>query len=471
MAKKTLIVISALFLMISGIIYWQWRAFHSEESVKHNVSHKIRQHVTVETYPDGLQITQIIQNLPGGKEYRLNPPAMVTKWSCVTDEGKPCRSDDQDPATFKPQAGELRVQFYIPFNDRKKSFLLSDWLMKVKNTDIFWIELEIVDSTRKTGTWVASLPFKGNKQLRYINYYFFAGNGKNPALYWQQRRLYRTVKNKYLSYYTENPAEKPACDLKNEGRYPYPVYMAIIHSKEHPAWESLGMHISSQGPTLQTFRDAWLNDYFSSKLVLQSKADAWLVEVFSALAEGKDVASPKGKFIMKQLKEKLNQSERHSLLKNVLKKKQLDVKELDRLLGNLKGLDTRFFSNNRGENQRYIPLAFYDRRPVSVNQKFTAGLHPLTQGDTLFFPFAETVRHLGFHVHVKQGQVLLQKKGSQITFYLHENRFNKNGQEYGLLATPFKEYDGKRYINQSGLQAIFNVHLFETKSNIFIIEK
>lgn len=472
MARKIMILIAALFLIIIGILCWQWWSFRSGFLQGRLTDGMVTQRITVENQANGLQISQLFENLTPNDDYQLKAPAIVSKWSCENGKGEPCLSRKQKSDIFQAQGGKLEFHFFIPVDHNKNSFMMNDWLMKLANVNVSATDLEIVGSKNQKGTWVASLPQKVAKQLKYIDFYAFAGKGGNPSLYWQQKPLYRVGTNKYLSYYSENRSEKIAYGLKNSAPFNNTSYLTIIHSNEHSAAASADMLIGAQVPSSQFVQEAWMKDYFVDKFGIDHLEDEWLANVFLSLATHQQADSPKGQFIQKQLNEKLDQTELQTLMEKTFQAQYLNTTELDQLIGNIKDLDTTFFSSNQRFSSKDIALTFFDRRPISVNAKLSEQIHPIKEQSALFFPFIETVKQLGYRVQMKQNQrIFLDKKGNHILFYINENRFIKNGQKYGLLETPFINNGGSLYINESGLQAIFHVSLIKTRKTIFIVDR
>lgn len=472
MARKILVVIAALIIMISGILLWQWRLYDQKNTTNKSASTKVNQYIIVETQSDSLNITQIFKGLQSKEEYTLVAPAAVSDWYCIGETGGPCPSNDQNPYTFQPEKGELKIRFSIPFQNGSNHLMLTNWLLKIQKAEMESTKVEITDSTLRKGTWVAGIPLKGYQKLVNIDYYLFEGLEDNPTLYWQQTPLYMNETNDFYSYYSENPNENIERVFTDKDLFKGPTYITIIHSNENSIANLPDMVITADDFSAEKIQKAWLFRYFTQKFQIKSTEKQWIVDVFISLYLNQQGETPKGTYMIEQLSAQLDLSERQQLVKQVMQNSKADPIVLDKILGEIKGMRTQFFSRNKELQQENYSLSFYDRRAIKMNGEWVNNYSLLNNNNELFFPFIQTVKLLGFHVEKEQNNdsILLENNKDQYVFNSNGNLFIHNNQKYGLLENPFITHDGVLFINQRGLQTLFHVAILKTEKEIFIKE-
>jgi hypothetical protein len=461
------ILLTALFLGMVGIFYWQWQLIQAGNESSEASSDSVSQQITVNTDISSIKVTQVFQNLKSNHEYKILAPRSISKWECVKMNGKQCASKDTDPKTFRPQSGKLNIQFSIPYTNGSSTLLLTNWIMRLQNVKVQDNKIEVVDSIFRKGTWVASLPLIGSNRHEFIDYYVFEGTGESPSLYWQAKPLNISYKNRYFSVYSQNnKITNPFSKLKLPNG---PVYMVYIHSNQHPHTSIPGMVITNSQLSDEMVQKEWLSNYFIHKFQRNSSND-WLVDVFSSLYLNEPAQTEKGIFIIKQLKSQLKKSDIQKLMKSILQQDIVNINELDQELGELKGLKTYFFGVNNKQN---ATLIFFDMRSVRINGDVATNEEGIVVSNELFFPFVKTMKSLGFEAKENHGQdsILLKKNGKQFLFYYNQSSFLYNGQKYGLLENPFRRENGIIYINQRGIQTLFKAEIGESKQEIHIYDK
>ncbi|XJZ28385.1 stalk domain-containing protein [Bacillota bacterium Lsc_1132] len=467
----SLLFVLALTLVIASVLFWQWRTYTGKTVAEKQPEIMADQQIIVKTQPDSLQITQIFKNLPNSTFYKVITPAAIPQWNCVNKNGKPCKTIGDNPTTFKPENGELRIQYVLPYGNNQGSLLLKNWTMALEKVNIASTKIEIVDSAYRSGTWVTAFPLKGHKELIYIDYSVFEGKGSDTSLYWQKEPLYLAGANRQIQFYSENPNEKlspilPKPSVENI------TPMSIIKTNRTSPQLIDGLLITESSLTAEEIQKIWLKNNLNHRLKLTDQAKDWLTDAFLSLHLQQQAETPKGRFIVNELKTQMDQQQIEQLTAAVLQQKNIDAADLDAILSRLMRLTTTFFSSNTKQNQDLIPLVFFDKRPLHLNGKIATGMNSLLMNESLYFPFVQTMQMLGFQIQANavERSIMLKKAGKEYLFYLNEHSFLLNGQKYGLLNDPFIEKEGSLYISQAGFQSIFKAKVTKTNSDIYITD-
>ncbi|MEK3989449.1 hypothetical protein [Robertmurraya sp. FSL R5-0851] len=180
------IILSAV---ISGLLFWQWDAYSKELEQPADMENA-NQRISIQTETDILVITQKLSGLTGKKEIPFVLPSEVISWKCLLEDGSECGRQEESETSLKPDSkGNIQIQFTLPIKVNEKAFLFNQWLASFSNVQVTETKVELIDSTKRNGTWVMGIPLKGNKKLDLIDYYVFEGQLANPSLYWQADSL------------------------------------------------------------------------------------------------------------------------------------------------------------------------------------------------------------------------------------------------------------------------------------------
>ncbi|MGG5253064.1 stalk domain-containing protein [Neobacillus sp. SM06] len=464
--------VSALALIIASVLVWQWYLYAGQKPVAKQAAIESNQEIIVKTEADSLKITQIFRDLPDTSSYKVMVPATIQKWTCVDKQGKPCKSTKADTTSLQPKNGELRIQYVLPHPLNQDNLLLSDWTAALANVSIASTKIEIVDSVYRKGTWVTAFPQIGHKELMYIDYTVFEGEGSATSLYWQKEPLFLVGKDRQLQLFSENRSEKLSSILsKSNVKNDVPV--SIVKTNRAVSQFLDGLVLTDQNLSLEAIRKIALKNELNHRFRQNGQACDWLVDVFLSLQLQEPAETEKGKFILTELKSKLNQEQLNELSAEVSRRSQMSAADLDAILGRQKQMETFFFRSNSKETAILAALIFFDKRTLYVDGKRAKGIHALIIDKELYFPFVKIMELLAFQVQSNPpaNTITLKKTGKDYSFYLNENRFQLNGEKYGLLSNPFLVNDGTLYISQAGFQSIFKTAVNKSGKTITITSK
>ncbi|WP_313804160.1 stalk domain-containing protein [Cytobacillus sp.] len=471
MWRTTSLLFVALTIAIGGMLSMQWKAYSKQDS--HIVDHfeKAIQVLTIQSSGKDLLISQRITGLSKEKEYKVIIPNQLFHWTCVKDNGDLCESKDEDPQTFLPDDSTLVFQYTIPIQKEDASFFLSEWTTKIPEVMIKTTNIEVIDTFRRKGTWVAGAPLKGLKELDLIDYYLFTGVGDAPSLYWQPSSLHKDQESNQIAYYSEQLGEKNGLqfeELENLKGFPF---LSVVFTDQFIEQSSKGILITSPNLKEEDLKRKLINQYYETKFKEMLNEDKWLLDVFTSYTAKLEPETEKGMAILKELHKKLSAEEMRKLFNRVNNESaDITAAKLDGFIYDLKGLQTRFFSLNKSEPRSFSPFYYYDSRKIIINEKEKSEIEAIYKENSLLYPFLETLTGLGFEVTMlpDDDAILVIKDNNSYRFYLNRNIFIYNEEDYGLLENPLTNLNGKYYISKQWLQQLFKVSIDEGEKGIRI---
>lgn len=470
MWKISFTLLILLKSIIGGMLFWQWEAYSEyHASTKEVEEEKVTQKVSVTSKGNQLKVTQLFEGLNSDKEYGVLTPDKIQEWSCLKADGNPCESNDDNPSSYLADANSLTIQYDLDLKEEQSPFLLNHWLVSLSDTNVTHTSIEIIDESRRVGSWVAGLPLKGHNKFELIDYYYFEGAGSNSSLYWQPTPLERGRGEQGIEYYSSGAMDKDSLTINSLKRIPNFTGISIVLTDSFPETNGFGLMITQPNIDNEMIERKLIYNYIMAKADELPLEERWLVDVLTSLITGQESNVPKGQEFLQELKKSLTEEEIEAFTNLVIKETALTVQKLDDLLGTITDKGTHFFSLNKNEETKLVPLYYFDPRKVIIEEKLHKDLEVLIMNNnTKFYPFIETLTALGFDVKALADKetILLSKENNNYRFYVDENIFIYNEENYGLLENPLTIINGKVYMESDWLKTIFKIDLLETKEDI-----
>ncbi|PLR79182.1 hypothetical protein CU633_01350 [Bacillus sp. V3-13] len=469
MLRAFLFLFTILSAAISGILFWQWEAYSEKIEQPEESRETALQHLTVESQPRELKVSQTIDGLTEGKEYRISVPESIENWSCVTKEANPCESADDNPDTFLADKGSITLEYRLPVDDGAASLFLDDWTIKFPDVAASRTKLDIVDYARRNGSWIAGAPLKGQQKLEFIDYYVFEGEGEALSLYWQAAPL-ATANQGGIIYYREPVQQGAPFQLQSLAKIADFPHLSIVMTDQYPETIGKGLLITKKNEPMETVERKAAQIYFSQKLKTLSPEEKGLIDLFAAAVTKQQSSNAKGQAMLNDLKAKLSDAQLNLFFTAVQEEPELTAKKLDELLGAAEGMGTHFFTLNRVDSAAFVPLYFYDPRPIRAANKPVDGIEVIYEDGKRLFPFTELMTGMGYETTAlaDQGGLLLNKGTNSYRFFVDRNIFIYNEEDYGLLENPLITIDNRMYIEQQWLETLFNFAIEENEQEIII---
>lgn len=458
--------------VISGMLFWQWNAYSEYlEPSTSSQEEKATQEISVESNGKGLKVTQVFQGLKSEKEYRIMVPEEISEWSCLKVDGDPCESVDENPSSFMADSNSIKITYNLDIKKDHTPILLNHWLGYLPDVKVTHTSIEVIDSTRRDGSWVVGLPLKVHNKFELIDYYYFEGEGERVSLYWQPNPLERINGTYGIQYYVSENEEKKIHSFDFLEKIPNFSGMSVILTESFFETNGSGLMIVNPSIANDVLERKIIYNYLKGKVKVTSLEESWLIDVLTSLITEQESKVSKGKEFIEELRRNLSEEEIALFLDLIYKESDLTPQKLDDLLGTVVGKNTRFFSLNKNEEMKLIPLYYYDSRMVRIQDKPQKELEVLImENNERLIPFVETMSSLGFDVKALADNetLLLNKENNSYRFYVNQNIFIYNEEDYGLLENPLRHINGKVYVELSWLETIFKIDLIEEEEEIVI---
>jgi hypothetical protein len=465
MKKTTLTLLLILFTIASILLIWQWNNYSNSKGLLEETE-QAQQHITVEAIGRDLSITQNVTGLADQKEYRVIKSDSLFRWECKDRNGRYCSSNDDSPQTFLASNGELNFQYVIPIQNQS-AFLLTEWISSINNVEMVCTTIDIVERERRDSAWVAGIPQIGFKKLSFIDFYTFKGEEPFPALYWQQKPIFKNDENQYVTFYSKQSGAYEEV-LQNLKPLKLNEYTSIILTEDHKPSSGNGIQIVSSLENFKELEEKLVYSFFENKFKSLLSEEKWILELLTAETLKEPVSGQRSTAVLQELSSKLSETERQSWLKTIQQEVDyLNFQKLDQAFESVNGLKTTFFSLNRSEKVQWTPLYFVDLRNITIHDKVIENIHVVSRGKEILFPFVPTMKELGFLVKSNEDDKIELSNGkNSYKFDLDQPFFYSNEEIFGLLDQPFVVENGVIYIKREPLKLIFNVIVEEDQNLI-----
>ncbi|HYK74669.1 MAG TPA: hypothetical protein VEV44_16360 [Pseudoneobacillus sp.] len=463
MKKVFILLVFCSTLTLSLLLKWQWHAYSSESS-KSAVS-SANQKIQIVSSSNNININQTFSGLNPKKEYKIMVPNLISDWTCETKSGESCKSNDQNPTTFQPEDGVIKIVYSIPINRDDLFTILSNWKMKLYGVSIQHSSIAIAESYHRKGTWIAGLPFKAYKELDLIDFFSFEGDGDFETLYFQKKPFIFHYQEIFYGYYS-NGQENKKLNLSKYSQLKKKNFTVIV-SSDFLTYENKDMLIVKNTQPITDIDHSLVTQFFKYKL--ENETD-WLVSLFTSFSFNNKSPIKKTNEILNELNRELSSSELQEFYQKVAgSPSTLGVKELDQILGEVKGLKTSFFQKNIEANSN-VPLYFMETKLVNFKEEKEKKAELIYMDSKRLYPIETMLSIIGYKISQVDDKLNLNKKSFYYQFDLNHNLFLFNGHDYGLLESPIVEVNHHYYMDQNWLQTLFKISIKEDGAKLTIIE-
>jgi hypothetical protein len=461
-----------LTAIISGLLFWQWDAYSKEMEQPADIE-LATQKVSIKTNSDTLIITQKLSGLTGNKQFTFALPNGVITWQCILEDGSECEQQEEKVTSLRADSkGNIQLQFTLPVRPNEKAFLFNQWLASFSTVQVTDTKVELIDSTKRNGTWVMGIPLIGSNKLDFIDYYVFEGQLAHPSLYWQASPLVQNEIDGKLMVYSEQQGSLSQSfnSIQQISNRPH---VTIVITNQLQEGNGNGLIITRPDIQPDMLEKKLIYSLLKLKFNNLPMEQTWLVDLHVSLLLNSESQIPKSNQMIQELKLKLSEEELESYLQIFLTQEiRYSAKKLDEILVNVTGKTTSFFELNKEEDTSLTPLYFLEKRNISVEGKIQKNLHIIYIEDQKLFPFIDTLSALGFQVKVlSDNETLLLSKGlNSYRFYVNQNIFIYNEEDYGLLENPLTKINNTIYIDYQWLTSLFKIQIDEDENTVYLKE-
>lgn len=470
MGRISFTLLIVLSSVIGGLLFWQWNVY-SEDHSKANAEQieNVTQQFSVKTVKENLlEVSQIFNGLKANKEYRVEVPEVLSDWTCLKEDGNPCDSSDENPHSFLADNHKIKLSFQIDLGKEESTVLLNQWSATLSDATILNTSIEVIDLNKREGSWVAGLPLKSHRELELIDYYYFEGKGDRSSLYWQPTPLVYGKGEPNIDFFSAEKMNPTSYKFEFLEKLPNFSGLSIIMTEHISEMNGIGLMIVNPAINKELLERKMVYNFLLGKAKNMPLEERWLIDVLTSLLMGQESHVSKGNELLAELKKNHSEGELSQLLEQVFMENTITPEKLDELLGSLVGKKTHFFTLNKSEETKLIPLYYSDVRRIFIQDKLHEKLEVVRVEGDRFVPFIDTFTALGYDVKALEDQetILLNRENNSYRFYVSHNIFIYNEENYGLLENPLRLINGKVYIEIGWLRTIFKLGVSETTEEI-----
>lgn len=466
MRKFAVVFLLLLLSIITAVLFFQWKIYSNDVAIEEKAESDISQHLFVQSKSSKqIHIKQTIVGLSAGKTYPLSFSKHISEWTCMENDLKECQVDKNE-LSVEQEGSVFTFTYTLPFKKGTRSMLLNQWGITLERVPVQRTKVEIAESIRRKGVWIAGAPQVGEEQMDVIDYYVFEQSGGIFPIYWQNTKLAPFHLRKELSIYSEDgKGYQPKSDFSFMDDISHFYTTIIVTDKHGPVVNEKGLIITNEQLQGRLLDKTLASQYFLQRSPVQY--EQWFYDFFAANLIGLEPETTKARNIQQQLNSALSDMDLATFFDRVKYNNEgITAEKLDRELFKLTDLKTTFFQQNC-TGDAIVPLYFIDNKRVSVNGD-KKEMKLLIHNKSRFYPFIETMERLGFTIEQFPDQILLTKGKVSIRFYKNKKIFILNQEDYGLLEKPLTEINGMVYMEQKWLKKIFGIHIKEENDQVIL---
>ncbi|MGM0851667.1 MAG: hypothetical protein ACQEWI_03475 [Bacillota bacterium] len=457
--KRILFTFGLLMILISSsILFFQWMGFRTE-SAEESGTVKVNQSYSITHEENTFFVTQTLHfSSPIPKQITIEWPSDARDFSCVNDRGENCLTKEHGKfqlSNLYKDLKEITITYSFEQPTKTKGMLVKDWHPALSSIETLNTDIHITEKSLRSGKWVAGYKSSSHKKKNYIDYYSFIGRGEPSALYWTGDRLMEKASSTVRMLYDRTDIkEVEAVSLGSfEG-----FVTAIITNKIEP-YDSPYLIVRN------TAEKGLMNELKGSLLYQQyfsTDEEAWLKEFIVSILLEKQPHTSKSAWAYKEVMEGLTSSQLDTFKRKMeeYKSKSVDATKLDMILGKVTGFDSIFFTESV-KGKENVPMILKTNNPVLINKK-THNLSYISYKQKELIQFPQAVKALGLEIKEIEPNVFFTSlNGNTFRFYVNEDYFIYNEENYGLLTNPVQTIGGSIYMDVHWFEKLFKVEVMK----------
>ncbi|MCJ8006154.1 stalk domain-containing protein [Lederbergia wuyishanensis] len=463
--KNVIFFFITLVCLIGGLLLYQWVGYstHKEEAVQN-----IQQTIQIKHTKDRFQIEQTITGIEG-KKYTIKVPKGTRDIYCINNDKNECNVSAANKIVL--DAGYVTFSYEMSISQDAKSLLLENYSFKLQDIEIASTKVQISDSIWRKGNWISSSENTNMRKMDLVDYYVIENKGTEPLLYWQTEPLSRIEVNKKLIIYANSKIDYDL--LKNEEKLPIQNEGEVIHivlSNIHEEVEKDNFLILSakkqQHEVRERFTNAFIHSFFKN-----SSDFALVTDLISSIILNKAIGDSKSRKMYEELTDKITSEQLNSWKDKVfnLPSHKISQNKLDKLLEEVTGFKSSFFTENASNEETVIPLSFFDKRELNIMDKKIEDVKIIHEKGKIMIEFVPLLKELQFDVMEEDNDVFRAEKGAiKYRFYPNKRIFELNEQKYGMSHAPVVDIGGHSFIPINLVNTLLNVKITESETKIEI---
>ncbi|OXS63369.1 hypothetical protein B0G93_103197 [Bacillus sp. V-88] len=458
------------FLMIlvsSGILFFQWMGFTTESagesgivevSQSYSIIHKGAKFEVTQTiyFPSGISSGPLLIKWPAGAE----------DFSCKDIEENNCLTKENGEfyvSTLNQDAQEITITYSLKQSTKADSVTLRNWYPVLSGVSTLKTDIELTEKSLRNGKWIAGYPSSNHKKLDYIDYYFFSGRGEPSDLVWT-KESWKESGSRAVKVLTEEG--DPAGFEKLDSLETADGFVTVLITEKIKPFKSPHLIVlnDAYGEEVKSIRQSLMYQNLSSR-----DEDAWLKELVVSILLNEPPNSAKPAWAYKQLKEGLSPSQWDDLGQKV-RNQTVDRNMLDEAVSRVTGFKCSFFAESAKGNEHPL-LILKASKPIMVNQK-PIQLSYVSYQQKEYVQFPEAVEAMGIEMkELQPGVFFTSVEGNTLRFYMNEDYFIYNEENYGLLGKPVQTIGDTTYMDIHWFRKLFNAEVKNKENAIEILKE
>ncbi|BCB03237.1 hypothetical protein [Bacillus sp. KH172YL63] len=451
-----------MVLVSASILIFQWMGFSTESAVdKGTVA--VDQSYSIIHKADTFQISQTLRFSSAVPDrMTITWPVGAEGYSCINQSEDNCLTKENGEFLITNISGAeetvtLTYSLKVPVENGR--LLLTDWFPVLSSLITEKTDIQIIEKNVREGRWVAGYPSFHHKKLDYIDYYFFDGEGGPSDLIWLtgEWEEHETEAGRILFPHSDTADLEGLEALKSSGGY-----VTVVRSNE------LTPHSSPHLIIVKNMDETAIADVKES-LIYQSYTskdeEGWMKEFIAGLLLNRPPATGKASWAYKEIREALTPSQMDVFRREVERQKvrTVDGVKLDEWVEDVTGFHSSFFREGLNSGG---PLTLAADKSIIVSDR-PVELSYILYKQKKFIQFPQALKALGMdYEELETGVYFMSMDGNTFRFYVDEDYFIYNEENYGLLVKPVQKIGDAIYMDVHWFEKLFKVKVIEKEKSI-----
>jgi hypothetical protein len=465
--KRFLFTFGFLMVLVSsGILFFQWMGFTTESAGESGVV-EVNQSYSIIHKEGRFKVSQRIHFLTTLSDpIKIQWPEGAENFTCKDKREENCLTKENGDfylSTLNHDVQEITITYSLKQSTKADSVLLKDWYPVLSDITTLNTDIQLTEKSLRNGKWIAGYQSSSHKKLNYIDYYFFSGGGEPSDLVWTTES-WKERESSTVRVLTEegNPAGFDGLEpIESDGGF-----VTVIITKKIKSFQSPHLIVmnGASGEQVKNIKRSLLYQTLSSR-----DDEAWLKELVVSLYYNENPYSAKPAWAYKQLKEGLSPPQWDDLRQKV-KNQTVDSIMLDDTVNRVTGFTSSFFAESV-KGKENLPLILKANKPIMINQKSNQ-LSYISYRQKEFIQFPEAVKALGIEVkELEPGVYFTTVNGNTLRFYVNEDYFIYNEENYGLLVKPVQTIGDSVYMDIHWFEKLFDTEVVDKDNAIEIVKE
>ncbi len=455
-----------MFFVCTGILFFQWNGFSkgsAEETTIKEVDHLFK----IIHEGQNFYVTQTIHfNSDHLNPIKINWPKNSTDYKCKMKDGENCLTKENGDFFIKKgkeNSREVTITYILKKPKTTDYLLLNNWYPTFSSLSSKSTKIAITEKNLRNGQWISGYEDSSSKKLDFIDYYAFTGQGTISDLIWLQQSVSKEDFSNYRMY-SKIPLDVNSKDL---GSNEMNGFVTLILDDNIKPFQSEHLLIYNSINDKQEIMND-INWSLLQQTYSTTDKNGWMKELAASISLKKPIGTNKTHYIYRQLEEGLTK-EQFDHFKKILdtkKNRVVDETELDTILHGITGFSSSFFSENSA-NVDGRPLILKSDKPLQYGGKTIPHSSYILYQQKELISFKEAIEAMGFEVKQIQKDIFfVSMDGNTLRFYLNQDYFIYNEENYGLLTKPVKTVGNTIYMDASWFEKLFTVKIDKEANRI-----